>query len=92
VSHQRTKYERLVEYTCGARGTLVSHNKERLDRDVEFFNTRKCPRCQLKEGDITETEFQILLANYADELADSLVEEFFTDLIRDRLKNIAERN
>jgi len=50
-----------------------------------------CPNCQLKEGDITETELNIMLANAADELSEMLARELLLDFL-EHMKKAAKNN
>jgi len=91
MSAQQTKYTRHITWTCGATGKLVSPDLAELETDIEFLKTRKCPSCQLNEGDITETELRIMLANAADELAETLARELLLDFLLD-MKKAAKNN
>ena len=92
MSSPPTKHTRHVTWTCGAQGRLVSPDLDQLEHDIEFLETRMCPNCQLKEGDITPREFDILLANAAEDLADSLARDVVEELLRKHLKDIARDN
>lgn len=69
------KYMREIEYTCGARIVLSAYDLKFLENQAALFETRMCPSCQLKEGDITPDELEIMLANCADELQELLMKE-----------------
>jgi len=91
MSAQQIKYTRHITWTCGATGKLVSPDLAELESDIEFLKTRMCPNCQLKEGDITETELKIMLANAADELSEMLALELLHDFL-ENMKKAAKNN